>query len=143
MLNSTLLWAIAGAMLCLMELFFPTAFIEFMMGLSAFLVAVASLRIGSLTLQIILWLLGSVLLVALTRHLFSPKPSNLSTGDDRFGETLTEIPLGKAGRVLYEGNSWRAKCGDENLALSASEPVYIIGREGNTLIVMPQNILNS
>ncbi|MBD2578928.1 NfeD family protein [Oscillatoria sp. FACHB-1406] len=143
MSDPTLLWALAGAILCLMELFFPTAFIEFMMGLSAFLVAIVSLRFRSLTLQIALWLLCSVLFVVLTRRFLSPKPSNLASGDDRCGETLTEIPPGKAGRVLYEGNSWRARCGDENCAIAPSEPVYIIGREGNTLIVMPQNILNS
>lgn len=143
MLNPTLLWAIAGAVLCLMELIFPTAFIEFMMGLSALLVAVVSLWLPYLSLQIALWLLLSVLLLVLSRRFLSPSLARRETGDDRCGETLTAIPPGKTGRVLYEGNSWRAKCGDDHSAIGPEEPVYIIGREGTTLIVMPQNLLNS
>jgi membrane protein implicated in regulation of membrane protease activity len=42
-LNPSLLWLIAGAILCFMELIFPTAFVEFMMGVSADLVALIAL----------------------------------------------------------------------------------------------------
>lgn len=143
MLSSTVLWIVAGAILCLMEFFFPTAFIEFMMGVSALLVAAVSLVVPSFTVQVALWLLFSVLLVMLSRRFFSPKRSLSLSGDDRFGETLTAISPGSTGRVLYEGNSWRAKCGDEDCAIAPNEPVYIVGREGNTLIVMPQNLLHS
>lgn len=142
-LSPTLLWAIAGAILCLMELFVPTAFIEFMMGLSALIVAVISLFIPSFSLQMVLWLVFSVLLVIASRRFLSPKRSLQTLGDDTEGRTLTAIEPGETGRVLYEGNSWSARCSDETMAIASQEKVYIVGRQGNTLIVIPQNLLNS
>ncbi|MDY7013817.1 MAG: NfeD family protein [Cyanobacteriota bacterium] len=128
-----------------MEFFFPTAFIEFMMGIGALLVAGVCLLIPGLPfpLQVALWLIFSVILIALSRRFLSPKHSVALPGEDRQGETLTEIPPGRTGRVLYEGNSWRAQCGDEGYAIAPNETVYIVGREGNTLIVMPRNLLHS
>jgi membrane protein implicated in regulation of membrane protease activity len=145
LLSPVLLWSIAGAILCLMEFFFPTAFIEFMMGISALLVAGVCLLIPGVpfTLQVALWLVFSVVSVVLSRRFLSPKRPVALPGEDRQGETLTEILPGRTGRVLYEGNSWRAKCGDEERAIAPNETVYVIGSEGNTLIVMPQNVLHS
>ncbi|MDY6781863.1 MAG: NfeD family protein [Cyanobacteriota bacterium] len=144
-LSPTLVWSVAGAILCLMEFFFPTAFIEFMMGLGALLVAGVCLLVPGLpfTLQVALWLVFSVILVALSRRYLSPKRPTTIAGEDSQGETLTEIPPGKTGRVLYEGNSWRARCDLEDRAIGKGETVYIVGREGNTLIIMPHNILHS
>jgi len=56
-------------------------------------------------------------------------------------ETLTEIPAGKEGRVLYEGNLW-ARCDDHNLAIAPNQKVYLVRREGTTLIVLPENLLH-
>ncbi|WP_228055376.1 NfeD family protein [Lusitaniella coriacea] len=143
LLSPTILWIVVGAILCLMEFFFPSAFIEFMMGIGALLVAGVSLFVPSFPLQVTLWLLFSTILIILSRRVFTPKRRTSNLGEDREGETLTEIQPGQAGRVLYEGSSWRAKCGDEEQFLVSGEPVYIIGREGNTLIVMPKNLLQS
>jgi len=41
-ISFTLIWLLA-AVLCLIELFLPTAFVAFMMGISAFVVALVSL----------------------------------------------------------------------------------------------------
>ena len=142
-LSPTLLWLIAGSILCLMEFVFPTAFVEFMMGISALLVAAASLIVPQFTLQVVLWLVLSTILVLLSRRFLTPKHRVSSIGDDREGETLTEISPGQTGRVLYEGNSWRAKCEDEHQAIALHEKVYVVRREGNTLIVLPHNILRS
>lgn len=141
--SPTLLWAIAGAILCLMELFVPTAFVEFMMGLSALVVAVISLFLPSFSLQMVLWLVFSVLFIIASRRFLSPKRSALELGDDTEGRTLTAIEPGETGRVLYEGNSWAARCSDETTAIAPQEKVYIVDRQGNTLIIMPQTILNS
>lgn len=54
MLSPSLLWLIAGAILCFMETVFPVSFVVFMMGISAMLVAATSLIIASFYLQIIL-----------------------------------------------------------------------------------------
>lgn len=143
MLSSTILWLIAGSILCLMELVFPSAFVEFMLGISAFLVAAVSLILPQITIQVILWLVFSAALIILSRRFFTPKRSVLNFGDDQEGKTLTEISPGETGRVLYEGNSWRAKCADEAIAIAPNQRVYVVQREGNTLIVLPRNLLNS
>jgi membrane protein implicated in regulation of membrane protease activity len=135
-----LLWLIAGCILCLLELIFPTAFVEFMMGISAILIAAIALVIPYLTLQVILWLVLSATSIALSRRFLTPKPKLSRLTSDTEGETITEITPGQAGRVLYEGNSWRAVCADENLAIAPREKVYIVERKGNTLIILPARL---
>jgi membrane protein implicated in regulation of membrane protease activity len=138
MFNLTLLWLIAGAILCLMELFFPTAMVEFTMGLAALLVGLLSLVVPSFGVQVALWMLIATLLLFLVRRWFTPKrrPANNLLSEAHVGETLTEILPGQAGRVLCEGNSWRA-C-SETGAIASGQKVAIVRREGNTLIVRPQ-----
>ncbi len=142
MLNPTLIWLIAGVILCLMELIVPTAFVEFMMGIAALLVAVVSLVLPNHTLLVALWLVFSILLIIFSRRFFTPKRRITDFGDDREGETITTISPGKTGRVLYEGNSWRAKCADRIIEIPPHQKVYVVGKEGNTLIVLPENLLN-
>lgn len=138
MLSLTILWLIIGSILCLMEFVFPSAFVEFMLGVGAFLVAAVSLVVPQFTLQVGLWLIFSAALIILSRRFFTPKRSILSL-DDQEAKTLTEIPPGETGRVLYEGNSWQARCADELLKITPNEKVYVVRREGNTLIVLPRD----
>jgi membrane protein implicated in regulation of membrane protease activity len=150
MLSPSMLWLLAGAILCSVELFVPTALVAFLMGLSAFVVAmVAWMLPTAFPLQVVLWLFLSTALVWLSRH-FLPHPRASKNLDAKEAQTLTEIPAGQTGRVLYEGNSWRARCEDELEALSeaipkgiaANQKVYVVRREGNTLIVVPKNLLH-
>jgi membrane protein implicated in regulation of membrane protease activity len=141
--SSTLIWLLAGSGLCLLELFFPSAFVAFMMGISAFIVALLSLFGISLWLQVAIWILLSTLLVLLSRRFLQPRQRKSKIQDAIIGETLTEIPAGKTGRVLYEGNSWRARCDDDKLDIAPHQRVYVVRREGTTLIVMPENLLHS
>lgn len=141
LMSSTLLWLIAGAILCSLELFLPTAFVAFIMGISAFVVALVSIIFPQLSLQVGLWLVLSTALVLLSRRLL-PSPRRTSKiPAPLLAETLTEIPAGKEGRVLYEGNSWRARCEEYSLAIAPQQKVYVVGREGNTLIVLPETLL--
>jgi membrane protein implicated in regulation of membrane protease activity len=142
-MSITLIWLIVGACFCLSELFIPTAFVAFMMGISAFIVALLSLAVGNLWLLALCWLLLSASLIVLTRKYISPPRRKSKIRDAVLGETITEIPAGKTGRVLYEGNSWRARCDDEYAFIAAYQRVYVVRREGTTLIVMPENILHS
>jgi len=138
----TLLWLISGALLCLAELFLPTAFVAFMMGLSAFAVAAVSLALPYVNLQIFLWMVFSTVFVLASRRLI-PKGKARAIEDDKEAKTLTEIPPGEAGRVIYEGNSWRARCEDCDAAIPANQNVIVVGRKGTTLIVVPENLLHS
>jgi len=141
--SPTLLWLLAGAVLCLMELFLPTAFVAFMMGISAFVVALVSLSFANLLLQVCLWLALSAAFVLLSRRLLPPPRRITKIQDAVEAETLTEIPAGREGRVLYEGNSWRARCEDYGQGIPPHYKVYVVRREGNTLIVVPENLLHS
>jgi membrane protein implicated in regulation of membrane protease activity len=141
--STTLIWLLAGAVLCLTELFLPSAFVAFMMGISALVVALLSLvGAGNLWLQVAVWLLLSLILIVVSRRFLQPQRRKSKIQDAVVAETLTEIPMGKSGRVLYEGNSWRARCDDDKLSLPPHQRVYVVRREGTTLIVMTEDVLH-
>ncbi len=143
LISPTLLWLLAGAFLCLMELILPTAFVALMMGFSAFVVALVSVILPQLAIQVFLWLALSIAFILLFRR-FLPSPRRRNKIQDAIeAETLTEIAAGKAGRVIYEGNSWRARCEDHAVAIAPHQKVYVVRREGTTLIVLPENLLHS
>jgi len=142
MLNPTVFWIIAGTILCMMEFVFPTAFVSFMMGVAAFLVAIASLFVPEFTLLMGLWLIFATGLTILSRRLFTPKRKVSITGDDSNATVVSGIPAGATGRVLYEGNSWQAKCADETIDIAPNESVYVVQKQGNTLIVLPNQMID-
>lgn len=139
-LGTPIFWLIAGIILCLMELVLPTAFVELTMGISAIIVAIFASLVSNFMAQVTLWLLLSIVLTVLLRRLIPHKPHR-RIADSQEAQTLTEIAPGQAGRVLYEGNSWQARCEDEELLIAPNQKVYVITRRGNTLIVMPANFL--
>ena len=130
-----------GLILCFAELILPTAFVAFVMGLSALAVAAIS-PVVPFSLQVLLWMGLSLALVLLSRR-FVRLQSAATKLDATEAETLTEIAPGKTGRVLYEGNSWAARCEDQAVAIAPSQRVLVVGRRGTTLIVMPENVLHS
>ena len=123
--------------------YFPHRLCRLHDGCQCFASGCGVIDFASVTLQAVLWLLFSTLLIFLARRLFTPRRKRSPLDEATEGETLSEISPGQAGRVLYEGNSWRARCEDEEQAIAAHQKVYILRREGNTLIVVPQNILHS
>lgn len=137
MLNAPIFWLLAGLVLCLMELLIPTAFIELTMGIAAVIVACVAWFVPSLIVQMMLWLLLSVGLTVLLRRLF-PKRSKSPLQDARHAKTLTAITPGQTGRVIYEGNSWQARCEDEQVTIPPHQKVFVVGRRGTTLLVLPE-----
>jgi len=140
-LNPSLIWLLAGSMLCLVELFVPTAFVVFTMGVSALVVALVALVIPLFPVQVVLWLALSTALVIGVRRILPPAKvaKRLDAVEAR---TLTEIPPGETGRILYEGNSWQACCDDETATIAPNQKVYVVRRQGNTLIVVPQTLIH-
>ncbi|MEL6603797.1 MAG: NfeD family protein [Cyanobacteria bacterium J06614_10] len=135
-MSSALMWVIIGAVLCLMELLLPTAFIESALGVSAFAVALLSLVVPSLNYQIALWMLISLFTFwALKR--FIPNRTAPALREATEARTTTAIPAGQAGRVMYEGNSWQARCNDDQVSIGPDQEVFVVERKGNTLIVIP------
>lgn len=141
-MSLSLIWLLVGATLCLVELFVPTAFVLFVMGLSALAVALLATVIPSFGLQVFVWIVLSALTIAFSRRL-TQQPTVPAMRDPIEAETLTEIPPNQAGRVLYKGNSWRACCDDRELMIPANQRVYVVGRQGNTLFVMPEHLLTA
>ncbi|MGF1496068.1 MAG: NfeD family protein [Elainellaceae cyanobacterium] len=137
-----MLWLIAGVVLCIMEFTLPTAFLEFTMGLSAILVGILALVVPSFSIQVAAWLLLSVVFLVLARR-FMPKAVPAMIRDSKEARTLTAIPPGKTGRVIYEGVSWQARCDDDEMAIAPEELVYVVSRRGNTLVVVPERLLHS
>ena len=86
--------------------------------------------------------LHNVCETVVSRRLFTPKRRISITGDDSEATAIGGIPAGSTGRVLYEGNSWRAKCADETRDIAPSEAVFVVGKKGNTLIVLPLGMLD-
>ena len=80
-------------------------------------------------------LLSFLMFWALKR--FIPNKTAPALQEATEARTTTEIAPGQVGRVIYEGNSWQAKCSDENASVGPNQEVFVIERKGNTLIVMP------
>ncbi|MFB2938606.1 NfeD family protein [Aerosakkonemataceae cyanobacterium BLCC-F154] len=138
-ISPTLVWLLFGTALCLVEFILPTAYTAVIMGVAAMIVALVAPVMPSPLLQVIVWLLLSGGLFLLFRRL-TPKRKSPAIRDAVEAQTISEILPGQTGRVLYEGNSWRARCSDETKAIAPNEKVYVIGREGTTLIVLPDNL---
>ncbi|MGB3136517.1 MAG: NfeD family protein [Nodosilinea sp.] len=141
-MNYPLFWAILGAVFCLMELFLPTGFVESTLGLSAFVVAFMALGVPAFSLQIVAWVVLSLVFIFLLLR-FVPKRTPYSLQASTEARTLTAIAPGQTGRVIYEGNSWQARCDDETITVGADQPVVVVSRKGNTLYVIPESALRA
>ncbi len=139
---STLFWIVIGVVLCVMELVIPTAFLESALGVSAFVTGLLSLWITDFGFQIAVWMGLSLVAFWLFKRLV-PKHTAPTLRDSTSARTLTSIPQGQPGRVMYEGSSWQARCSDEGLAIAPDQSVLVVGRQGNTLIVLPESTLLS
>ena len=132
-------WLLVGAGLCVLELFVPTAFIAVCMGMSALLVSLVALVLPSaFGLQILVWLLGTCGSIAIGYRLNKQRTSNTIRSATE-AEALTAMMPNQTGRVLYEGSSWRARCVEGAEPVAPQDKLYVVGREGNLLIVMPMH----
>ncbi len=140
-MNPAYVWAIAGLVLCLMEIFIPSAFVESALGLSAFAVALVAWFIPVIWVQVVLWLLLSVVLMVWFQGLARGRRRIEYELDDCNAKTVTAIPQGKTGRVMYEGALWPARAVDPDEAIGADQTVQVVRQKGNLLIVMPDEVL--
>lgn len=112
------------------------------MGLSAIVVGGIALVVPYVNLQVFLWMILSGGFIFLSRR-FLPRSRVTILEDAKEAETLTDIPPGDTGRVIYEGNSWRARGEDDQITIRAHQKVIVVRREGTTLIVIPETLLDS
>ena len=142
MSSLTQFWVVLGTVLCLMELFLPTAFVESTLGVSAFAVALLSLVVTEFNLQVLVWMVLSLIFIFLLRR-FAPKRTPYTLAESTEARTITAIEPGRTGRVIYEGNSWQARCEDDQIAIAIDQPVVVLRRKGNTLFVLPESELST
>lgn len=140
-LSPAALWAFLGVVLCLMEILIPSAFTESALGIAAFGVAIVALIIPQLWIQVLLWFFLSTVLLLFFYRLSRGRRNRSWRMDAVEAKTLTSIPPGDVGRVIYEGGSWQARSYDPELAIAANQAVNVVRQEGNTLIVMPEGAL--
>ncbi|NEZ63685.1 NfeD family protein [Leptolyngbyaceae cyanobacterium CCMR0082] len=140
-MSLAIFWILLGVALCVMELMIPTAFLESALGVSAIAMGVLVMLLPiAFSWQVALWMVLSMLLFWALRR-FSPRRQPPALMDSTEARTITSIPAGQSGRVIYEGNSWPACCSDQDVAIATNQTVIVVGRQGNTLIVMPESAL--
>lgn len=107
------------------------------LGIAAVITAIAALSIVDPIIQLLIWAILSVTLALVLRSLV---PSGEASGlaEPIEAEVCKAIPRGGKGEVLYEGSYWSAQCQISDVAIAPNQRVYVVGRQGNTLIVMPQ-----
>jgi len=122
-LNNAVIWFGLGLALFLFEFLIP-GFILFFFGVGAWIVAVLTLFFDvSLNIQLIVFVISSVLSVLLFRNWVKRKfglgvSATEMLEDEFLGKTaVAETPIypGKKGRVEFKGTDWDA-CSEENIA---------------------------
>ena len=140
-MNLAIFWILLGVALCVMELMVPTAFLESALGVSAVVVGLLTMVLPlAFSWQVAVWMALSLLVFWALRR-FAPRRQPPALMDSTEARTITSIPPGRSGRVMYEGNSWPACCSDREVAIATNQTVIVVGRQGNTLIVMPETAL--
>lgn len=140
-MSLAIFWILLGVALCVMELMIPTAFLESALGVSAVLVGVVAMVLPmTFNWQVALWMVLSLLMFWALRR-FAPRRQPPALMDATEARTITLIPPGQSGRVIYEGNSWPACCSDREIEIATDQTVIVVGRQGNTLIVMPESAI--
>lgn len=156
------LWLIVGIVLAIIEFLLPQQIrkkfklVPLILGCSALLEAFILWRGSALFMfdwrmvmydefewQIFYWMGLSLAGVIWVRPTFTHRENKFSIPQTVDAKTLTEILPGQIGRVLYEGNSWQACCQDRELKIAANQKVFVLRREGNTLIVAPESFFDS
>ncbi len=143
MLAPNIVWFIIGMVLLGLEMFVPIPTLLFagVLGIAALVVAsILSIINIHIAIQLLIWIAISGLLGWYSRRFIPKGTGKIREADE--GITIAEILPGQTGRVKYEGNSWKARCDDPKTAIGVNEKVYVLRRQGTTLIVMPEHWLN-
>lgn len=141
-LNDGVIWFCIGFAFFIIEFLFP-GFIFFFFGIGAWIAAIVSLFIDtSLNTQIIIFIVSSLLSVALLRNWikrkFGTTGVNSNQLEDEFigkiAKAETPIIPGSGGKVEFKGTSWDASSEEH---ISAGEHVIITETRSILLIVKP------
>lgn len=149
-LAPTLFWFTIGILLCLTELFFAKnltrnyKLVPLITGINSIILSIFLFRtyyVPDWNWQITYWMgLSAISVIWLRPMLLKTKKSNIRDATE--AKTIADILPGKTGKVLYEGTIWQARCNDKTIAIASDQTVFVLEREGNTLIVAPENLFH-
>lgn len=135
------MWFLIGLAFALIELFVPGLILIFF-GIGAWITALLSLFIPmSLGIQIVLFVVASVLSLAILRRWFKnrffseKKDQNQDPDDDftgSFAVAETAIDPGQPGKISYHGSLWQAESEE---AIAPGERVVIVAKKNISFIV--------
>lgn len=154
-------WLTAGFILCAFELFIHKIqankyrLIALFMGISSLIISLILWQFTNALdfdwqyimyedfhLQIMFWMGLSLTSIIWLRPMFI-KRKTYRIQETNEAMTLSEILPGQTGRVLYEGCSWQGRCENYQSAIASNQKVYVLRREGNTLIVGSDKLFHS
>lgn len=134
-------WLIMGSILVVAEIFIPS-FITIWLGLSALIVGFMDLTLGtSFTVELAVWIILSVIFIAMWFKVFKPKAASRSGQSDNsfdiLGTVVETINKGEKGQVKFDSpvlgdTQWYA-IADETL--DAATRVEIIEVRGQLMYV--------
>ncbi|TAD96315.1 MAG: NfeD family protein [Oscillatoriales cyanobacterium] len=134
-----ILWLIVGVVLSAIDLFIQKTqpqkyrFYVLMMGVSALIESFILWRIFywmGISLALSIWIRP----IFIVRKKFVIPEATEAT-------SISEILSGETGMVIYEGASWKAR-NEDNQVIAPRQKVYVLRREGNTLIVVPDKLIH-
>jgi membrane protein implicated in regulation of membrane protease activity len=158
-LTPPLFWLTAGIVLSAIDLLILKTlprryrFYLLMMGVAA-LICSSALWIGSIVFQfnwayvmyaafdwhISYWMVISLALNTWIRPLLIVRKKFVIPAATT-ATTISEILPGEMGMVMYEGAPWKAR-NEDFQGIAAKQKVYVLHREGNTLIVIPDRLIH-
>ncbi|WP_218082251.1 NfeD family protein [Anthocerotibacter panamensis] len=139
-LSPALIWLLLGVALWVLEALTP-AQVAGAAGTAALMVALLSPVLPGWPVQFFVFAVFSGVLVWAARRFLSAKGYRDPLEQEERGRAVTAIVPGQAGRVSMGGTTWNARCELPGVTVSPGEEVFIVRREGTTLVVMPMNIL--
>lgn len=130
-----ILWLVGGFSFLILSAMAGGEPIVASLGVAALITAIVSLTISSITIQFMIWGILAIALAVVLRGLVPRGSSQLKANTEA---TVSEtIPSGGVGLVSYDGALWKARCQISDVAIPPGRVVYVVGRQGLTLLVMP------
>jgi membrane protein implicated in regulation of membrane protease activity len=105
------------------------------LGLAAFITAIAALSVTALPWQLLIWIGLTLAIVILLQGLMPRESEALRLPTE--AHVHEAIPVGGCGHVWYSGALWKAQCQFSDVAIAIGQTVFVVGRQDNTLIVLP------
>lgn len=137
-MTAAMYWLIAGIALLGFEILVPEL-IAGAIGLAALVTSVAALFLP-VGFQVAVFVGLAITFVIWGRKLV-PRDSP-ALEESRDARALEAIPAGRKGRVRYAGSNWNARCIHDTVSITADQELYVVERQGNTLLVMPAKMLS-